>query len=137
MAVNPGKGTLLAHGVSSVYTTIGQRVSLDGPEMEVVKADTTHLDSANKTSRPAIADPGTMSGKLWYDPQDTIHKLLFGFVGTTSNSEQFKLTFADASPTIWTFNAWLSKWKATGIEVESNLEADFEIQLITIPTSSP
>ena len=137
MAINPGKGTLLAHGISSVYTTVGQRVSLEGPEMEVGKADTTHLDSTNKTSRPTIADPGEMSGKLWYDPQDTVHKLLFNLIGTPTNTEQFKLTFADASPTVWTFDAWLSKFKPTGMEVESNLEADFTLQLIDIPTSTP
>ena len=138
IAVNPGKGTVLAHGVTITYTNIGQRVSLEGPEMEVGKADTTHLDSTNKTSRPTIADPGELTGKLWYDPQDTIHKLLFGYIGTISDSEEFKLTFADTNgPTSWAFNGWLSKFKPTGMEVESNLEADFTIQLISIPVQTP
>ena len=139
ITVNPGKGTVLSHGVTTTYTNVAQRVSLDGPEMEVGKADTTHLDSSCKTSRPTIADPGELSGKLWYDPQDAIHKLLFGFIGTTSNTEEFKLVFADATngPTTWAFNAWLSKFKPTGMEVESNLEADFTLQLISIPVQTP
>ncbi|SIO60136.1 hypothetical protein SAMN05444166_6280 [Singulisphaera sp. GP187] len=126
--VNPGKGTLLKVKISAAQTTIAQRVSLDGPEMEVGTAETTNLDSAKKTYRPTIADGGSMSGTLQYDPHDPTHLFLFGLWDNPLLAT-FQLVFADADATTATFDGVLTKLKPTGMEVEGNLEAEFEIKV--------
>lgn len=126
--VNPGKGTLLKVKISSVLTTVAQRVSIDGPELEVGTAETTNLDSAKKTYRPTISDPGTLSGTLQYDPHDPTHLYLFGLWDTPVLAE-WQLVFADTDATTADFDGVLTKLKPTGMEVDGNLEAEFEIKL--------
>ena len=137
--VNPGKGTLLQYGTGVspyTYVTIAQRVSIDGPEIEVGTADTTTLDSSTKTSRPTLPDGGELSGTLFYDPQDTTHLFLFNLLATPAITP-FQLVFADTAGTKWTFMAILTKFKPNGMEVESNLGADFTIKLNGVPTHTP
>ena len=65
----PGEGTLLKISISGTFTTVGQRVSLDGPTISVEVIDTTHLDSIQKTSRPGRQPefrPPTATGLDWY-----------------------------------------------------------------------
>ena len=138
-AVNPGKGTLLQYGSGSptlVYTTIAQRVSIDGPEIEVGTADTTTLDSSTKTSRPTIPDGGELSGTLFFDPQDPTHLFLYALLSSPAITP-FQLIFNDVGPTTWAFNGILTKFKPNGMEVESNLGADFTIKLNGVPTHTP
>jgi hypothetical protein len=135
-AVVPGKGTLLKATIATVLTTIAQRVSLDGPELTVGKAETTHLDSSAKTKRPTISDSGAISGTLWYDPQDPTHKFLFGLY-TTPALVVFNLVYPDADGTVDAFTGFLTKLKGTGMEVEGNLEAEFEIEISGLVTRTP
>lgn len=126
----PGKGTILSieSAVANTYTTIGQRVSLDGPDGEFGTAETTHLDSSVRTRRATIEDPGKLSGKLYYDPNGDSHDYLKGKYGVVTN---YRLIFADGktTPARATFPGILTKLKPTGMEVDSNLEADFEVQI--------
>ena len=135
-AVNPALGTLLKVTISSTLTTVAQRVKLDGPELTVGTAETTNLDSTVKTYRPTIPDSGKISGTLQYDPQDSTHSFLFGLYSTPATNAM-ALVFADTGPTTFTFTGILTKLKPTGIEVESNLEAEFEIQITGAVTHSP
>ena len=137
--VNPGLGTVL----KATYGTptpslqpIAQRVKLDGPELTVGTAETTNLDSTVKTYRPTIPDSGKISGTLQYDPQDTSHLALFALY-TTPATNAMALAFADTSSTVFNFTGILTKLKPTGIEVESNLEAEFEIQITGAVTHTP
>ncbi len=136
LAVNPGKGTLLKATISTVLTTIAQRVSIDGPEWTVGTAETTNLDSANKTYRPTLPDPGKVTGTLEFDPQDPTHLFLIGCM-TTPVVVVWNLVFEDADNTVFSFSGFLTKLKPTGMEVESNLEAEFEIQLTGAITHTP
>lgn len=135
-AVVPGKGTLLQVSISSVFTTVAQRVSLDGPDRSVGTAETTTLDSTAKTFRATIVDNGTVGGKLYFDPQDATHLYLIGLVDTPGMAS-WKLTVPDADATVFAFSGILTKLKMTGMEVEGNLEAEFEIKISGAVTHTP
>lgn len=134
-ATQPAKGTILQLSISSTYTTVAQNVSLDGPDSEVGTRDTTHLLSTAKTFAPTIPDGGTVSGTLLYDPRDTTHDALFGLIWAPAVS-LWKLTFADTGQTTFAFNGILTKLTPTGIEVEANLEASFEIKVSGVITET-
>lgn len=139
MAVNAGKGTLLKATYGSptpTLQTIAQRVKLDGPELAVGTRDTTNLDSSVKTYAPTIPDSGKISGTLQYDPQDASHLFLFTlYASPPAGGNAMTLVFSES--TSFGFTGILTKLKPTGMEVESNLEAEFEIQVTGAVSHTP
>lgn len=132
-AVNPARGTTLSRGTpygSPVYAAIAQIVSLDGPDRKVGTRETTILTSTSKTFDPTIFDGGELSGQLLYDPKCDSHAVLEGLL-TTPSRDKWKIVFNDATngPTTATFDAILTGFKPTGIEVEANLMADFTLKI--------
>src|SRR6478752_7344362 len=99
MGLVQAKGTLLQHGVPGTppaitYTTIAQRVSIDGPEMSVAEIDATDLDSLAMESEPGLPDAGSVSMTINYDPKSATHQLLFDLVFTPT-VEPWQLVFRD------------------------------------------
>lgn len=136
--VNPGLGTLLKMTIAAVLTTVAQRVTIGGPGIEVGKAETTHLDSPNKTYRPTLADPGELNLSIWYDPQDATHKAMFeNLTAGAAAVVVWNLQFADSGPTVWAFSGFLTHFEPNGMEEEGNLGADITIALTTIPVQTP
>jgi hypothetical protein len=135
MAVkNPGLGTILQLSISSTYTNVAQRVSLDGPELAVGTANTTDLDGTVETYRPTLPDSGELSGTLYYDPQDSTHSALFSAVTAPSQTlNLWKLKFTDAAASILAFSGILTKFKPTGMTKDGNLSADFSIKVSGTP----
>lgn len=128
----PAKGTLLQLKIAGTFTTIGQRVSLDGPDAQLGIRNPTHLDSSYVAKRPTLPDLGKMSGKLLFDPNDTVHPVMRAKVfSPPAAPDDFKLIFADGftTPASEVFKGYVTKFTPTGIEVEANLEADFEIEI--------
>lgn len=133
----PGKGTLLQLKVSSTYYTIGQRVSIDGPDPELKLRDVTHLDSTMVSNRPAIPDPGTISGTLLFDPNDSTstvnHPLIRAKIFTPPSApDVWALVYADGLIVTHArddFMGYIVKWKITGIEVEDSVQAEWEIRI--------
>jgi hypothetical protein len=137
MAKVPGKGTTLAHGVSATFTTIAQRASIDGPDAKVGTANTTDLDSAAAEYRPTLPDGGELSMQIWWDPAIPTHQLLTS-LWTTPTVESWKLTFANATPSVCPFSAILTGFKAGGMTPDGYLTADIKMQvtgLITWPSA--
>jgi hypothetical protein len=109
--------------------------------------DTTHLDSTMVTSRPAIPDPGTISGTLLFDPNDSTttvnHPVIRAKVLTPPSSpDEWKLVYADGktTPANDVFLGYITKWKVSGIEVEGSLQAEWEIRItdtFTITAGGP
>ncbi len=131
----PGKGTLLQHGVGTspvVWTTVAQRVEIDGPDGEFGTRDTSHLDSVAKTKGGTILDPGDTSMTILYDPGETTHTLLqtLYLAGTV---EQWQLVHTDvitsgvAAGSTLAFSGILNKFKPTGMKIEDNLQAECNI----------
>jgi hypothetical protein len=128
--------TQVLSGKGTTYTTIAQRLSLDGPEMEVGTVETTHLDSAAKTFRATLPDGGEMSGTLEYDPQDAGHVVLFNLIWSpTPNGDLWNLVFSDNS--IANFTGILTGFKPTGMEVEERLQAEFKIKVSGVIVLTP
>ena len=128
----PGKGTLLKLSISSTFTTIGQRVSLEGPSSKLGIRNPTHLDSTYVAKRPTIPDLGQIKGKLWYDPNDAVHGPLRAKVYSPPTApDLWKLIYADGdtTPSYDAFSGYLTEFSVTGMEVEGTLEADFTIEL--------
>ncbi len=136
MAANiiPGAGTLFQISIASVYTTVGQRVTITGPSIEVNNADTTHLDSATVTNRPTLADGGEVSLQIFFDPTDTVsHQTLAG-LASTKLITNFKLIFAVTGPNnTYTFAGFLTKYEVSGMEWSANLTADITIKVNGLP----
>lgn len=137
-----GKGTLLQHGVGTgpvVWTTLAQRVEIDGPEMEVGTRETTHLDSAARTFGATILDTGEVSMTLDYDPGEPTHTLLTGLL-TGQTVEQWQTVDTDvitggvAAGSTIAFLGILTKFKPTGMTVDDNLQAEVSIKGSGVPT---
>jgi hypothetical protein len=131
--VNPARGTTLSHATAvapTVFTAIAQVVSIDSIPRGVGTRETKHLGSSADTFAPTIIKNGALSGKLLYDPKGTSHLILEGLMITPA-LDKWKVVFNDATngPTTYISDGILTNFSPTGIEVEANLEADFEIQL--------
>lgn len=128
----PAQGTLLSLKISTVFTLLGQRVSLDGPDPELSIRIVTGLDSTSVKKRAGIPNFGKLSGKLFYDPNDTIHIAVRAKVTTPPAApDEWQMVYADGltTPASDVFKGFVTKFKPTGIEVNGTLEADFEIDL--------
>jgi hypothetical protein len=136
----PGEGTILMLKIASTFTEIAEVHEIDGPEMTVAAIAKTALTSPHKRYRSSRQpDPGTISLKLYFDPNDTtdVHQLLYSKVAQPNTvNDDFKLVFVDdmTVPAHALFSGFFTKFKLTGMTTEdANLEAECEIQLDSLP----
>ena len=140
--VNPAKGTTLSYSPGTgtpTYTVIAQIVSIDKVERKVGTRDTKSLGSTADTYAPTIVKNGTVAGQLLYDPKGASQALLEGISQSPpAVNPLWKVTYNDATngPTYHAFSGILTEFSSTGIEVEANLLADFEIQISGLVTST-
>lgn len=129
MPITQAKGTLLQHGVAGTpvtYTTIANRVSIDGPEITIEEIDATDLDSEVMETEPGLPDPGSISMTINYRPTDATHQLLYD-LAFTPTVELWQLVFKDG--TKYPFSGWLSKFSPGGAEVNGKITAEIEIRV--------
>lgn len=148
MSINilPGKGTILQMKSGS-FVTIGQRIELDGPDAQLRMRETTHLDSTMAAYRADIPEGGILSGRLFWDPNDSTatvsHQTLRGRVYTPPTTpDEFKLIYNDGftTPANDDFKGFIKKWKPTGMKSGESLQVEFEIQITdqyTITAGTP
>jgi hypothetical protein len=133
----PGKGTALQTGgvAGTTFTTITQRVSIEGPGREVGGANVTDLDSACVEERPTIPDNGDVTLKLWFDPEDTAHKALEAKIDAPV-IEYWRIVFNNgtASRPGRKFQGWASGWQSSGMVVDGYIEAELKIRVTSNPT---
>lgn len=134
MAIIKCKGTALKQSISSVYTTVAQVTSLDGPDMEAESFEADTLDNAvagiphKPTGR---SEGGKVSGELFFDPLLAGHKSLLALL-TTPVLQAWKIVFADNSVTEWTFTgAGFSLGIA--VALKDGLKGKFSIKLDGLP----
>jgi len=102
MAFTPGKGTLLQLSISTVFTTISQRVQVTPPEMENPKIDTTNLDNTWRTNVASIPDGGSVGMLLQYSAAAVTHAALWtSFQAGTTEAWKIVLTDAGAAEIAW------------------------------------
>lgn len=123
MSINPGQGTTL-----SIGSAVTQVLEVDGPETTVEPKETTNLASVVKSYRMLIPDGGTASCRIQYDP--TVHHTLTTLINAYPQvAQSCTVTFNDAGPGAATFSAFLSRFKATGMNQEDNLEAEIDLKI--------
>lgn len=118
----PGKGTLLKKG----STTVAQRVTITASR-SVGSVETTNLDSPEKEYRPTIGDSGEVQCDVEFDPDDTSHIALEAALDTPA-VEEWSIVVPTATPTVYTFDGFLTDFELNGIEVEGNLTASLTIK---------
>jgi len=128
----PAKGTLLQLKVGSTYTTIGLRAEIGDIDPELKVRDVTDLDSTSVKKRAAIPDLGKLSGKLWFDPNDTTHISMRALVySPPDDPNEWKVVYntGDTTPANDVFKGILTKFKVAVGGPMDTLTADFEIDI--------
>lgn len=131
------KGTAIQQYISSVYVSVGQVISLDGPDMEAetYEADTLdNTDAGIPYESTGRVEGGTLSGEMFYDPALDSHKDFLELLTTPpTTNEQWKLLFADTGTSEWTFTGAGISFSPT-VALNDGLKASFSIKLDKIPT---
>lgn len=131
----PSQGTKLEITISGTFAEVGNVTSLDGVDAELQMRTVTVLSSTLVKRRPGLPDPGKISGKLLYDPNDTVHAACRAKVtAPPAAPDLFKVIYVDGmtTPANDTFSGYFTKFSPTGIEVNGSLEAAFEIQVTDV-----
>lgn len=129
------KGTALKQSIASVYTSVAQIIEFKLPSM---KSETYEADTLDNTDAGIPYDPtgrtegGELSGSLFLDPKLAGHKSLLALM-TTPASQAWKIVFADASATEWSFTGAGFGLGGT-VSLKDGLKADFSIKLSGLPT---
>jgi hypothetical protein len=135
-AAQPGLGTQLAYSLTSggPFTTIGLRVSIEGPSPSQEEIDKTHLDSLLIEKRPAgLPDFENLKLKLLHDPADATHELIESWVTTVPPVVFFQLNLQDTAQSSYAFEGWAKSFAKTGMDKDSNLTADVEVVVTSVP----
>lgn len=135
-AAQPGLGTQLQYSLTDTgtFTTIGLRVSIEGPSPAQEEIDKTHLDSLLFEKRPGgLPNFENLKLKIWHDPGDTDHALMESWVTTVPPNVFFKLNLQDTKQSSYTFGGWAKTFAKTGMDKDSNLTADVEVVVTSVP----
>lgn len=126
MSFTPGKGTLLQLSISSVFTTISQRVQVTAPDMENPKLDTTNLDNTWRTNRSTIPDGGEVGLIIQYDAGAVTHAALWASfqAGTT---EAWKIVFTDTGAAEIAWSGHIAKFSFGEADVDNLILATLTI----------
>lgn len=129
------KGSVLEQTVSSSFVAIAQVIGMTGPGMESETYDADTLDNPNAGilyAPTGRAEPGSLSGDLFLDPALAGHQNMMALL-TDPEEEAWKLKFADAAVTEWTFSGAGLSISPT-IALNDGLKASFGIKLSGLPT---
>jgi hypothetical protein len=136
MAFTPGKGTLLQLSISSVFTTISQRVQVTPPDMENPRQDTTNLDNTWRTNRSTIPDGGTVGMIIQYDAAAVTHAALWtSFVAGTT--EDWKIVFTDTGAAEIPWSGHIEKFTFGEADVDNLILATLAITVSGAVTITP
>ncbi len=138
----PAQGTTLSVdeivGNSNTFSLINNFTSLEGlGGGTVAQAKTTSLASLVHTYRGTIKDPAEISGDLWYDPTDAVHKFVRNWCenpynGALTMQAIFNTT---GNTSTATFLANISEFNGpTAGDVEENLTASLTFKITGFTT---
>jgi len=135
MAISVCKGTAIQLSISASYTTIGQVLSIDGPEMENETFENRTLDASGSGighQATGWTEGGSVSFEIFLDPVLANHQAITDLLTTPADSS-WKLIFADAGSTEWPFTgAGVSLSPA--VDMADGLKASVSVKLDGIPT---
>ncbi|HWL09551.1 MAG TPA: phage tail tube protein [Planctomicrobium sp.] len=84
MSKRSSKGTTLKIEIASVYTSVAQLISLNGPGPEVQDTETPTLDQVGNEIAHDVTgwvEPGTSDFEIYWDPLLTTHQTLTSLLG--------------------------------------------------------
>jgi hypothetical protein len=120
-------GGSLQVDISSVYTSVGDVLSINGPQMDTPQLDVTHLNSPNYTRQylPGMTEPGQVDVEIWYTTAQAI--ILFGFFRVTKS---WRINFSNGSK--WDFSGHISTF--TTNQAVDTATMNFSIKVTGAPT---
>jgi|GEM_PF-3044176 len=129
----PNEGTSLSIKLSGeTFTEIPQVTSIDAPNPSRAMIPTSHLRTVGyHTKRSSrLVDSGQVSFTIFYDPNDETHQALFTKFAAGLPVD-FKLVLVDdmTTPANETFSAIISQVEGGGIEIETNQERTFTLDI--------
>lgn len=132
------KGTVLQQQIASGYTPVVQIISIDLPEMEAQTYESDTLDNTAAEiphSSTGRTEPGSLSFEFFLDPAHTGHQALLSLLEDPDNitNESWKLIFADAATTSWTFTAAGMSIGGT-VALNDGLKGTATMKLASLPT---
>jgi len=135
--VTPGLGTLLKVTISSVLTTIGQRVSISGPSFKWGVDKITNLDSTAEEKRPTLLDAGSIKCQGEWLGSDASHQFLMTQVLTNPQPTiACQLILATSTHGTWAFNAFIVGFELSGMTDDGHVLFDVEFEITGLPTFS-
>lgn len=109
------------------YTAIPQVVSITPVGSNRGLIDVTNLSSPAREYKKAIKDGQEIQLRMQYDPDDTVQASL----RTDLDSEDargFRITLTDSPAQTITFNAMVTNWSITDVEIDQVLMLDVTLK---------
>lgn len=132
-----GHGTLLKLYDSGIYTTVGKRTKLSGPNPTVPDIDMTDLDSLAREFEAGLPDAGELKLTINYDPANVMHQKLSALVNSRALA-QWKIVLANTAATEIPFSGYIKSWPLEGMETDQKVTIEVTIKIsgpITWPTT--
>jgi len=132
--VTAGLGSLFQMTISTVLTTIGQRVTITGPSMKYGEDITTNLDSVSVERRATLLDAGTIKLQGEWLGSDSTHQ--FMMTTLTTNPQPLnasKLILAVPTHGTWAFNCFISEFELGGMTADGHVTFDLTVSISGTP----
>ncbi len=117
MAAVPTNGCNLKLSISSVFTTIPQRVSISIPKISRAAIDTTDLDSTADTVIVGIKRSDPFSFTINWDQANTVHNALFSSLDS-GVLESWKYIATDSGASEVAFSGYVVGFESEDIAVD-------------------
>jgi hypothetical protein len=128
-------GTLLKAGdggAPEVYSTLGEIVSVGGPEIERETIDVTHMESPDKFREfiGSLKDGGEVEVgvNLLVDPAGAFMTKIEALIDDDDRSN-FLIAFPDDNATNWQFSGLLTNFAKDDAEVDGKLGASYTLKV--------
>lgn len=127
-------GKLDATASPNTYETIGQVVSIAGPDGNVPEVDVTHLLSTGKEFVGGLPDFGSVTLTVIWDQAttSTLHNELYTDF-TSQATDTYRLFFSDSPQSTLTFTAYPNQYSWT-LGVDERVEATVGLKVSGAPT---
>lgn len=131
-AATLGHGTLFQIGngmMTETFTTIGEVLSVTGPNMNMTPVDVTNMDSANAIREyiAGLRDSGEVTVTVNFLPDNTAQtQVVTDYKARTKRN--FKITWTDSTPATWSFAAFITNIEPNAV-VDDRLQASLTMKL--------
>jgi len=110
------------------YTAIANLESFSGPNMEIDHYEVSYINDDWVTKKPTVINAGQCSLVLGYDADNSTHaSLRTNFAAGTVKS--FRITFTDASPQTFTFDAFVKSFEVVGGTSRDQSKANVNLEI--------